>query len=84
MESTIFSDAANILNQNRFKFYAEDETLPDPIQSLQVVTQKKLAMLRGRIKNRPHGQAGSKAYRHGGMSLMEMLTPWLVIERKTE
>jgi len=82
LESTIFADAAKILNQDRFRFYEENEELPDETQGLQIVPQKRLAMLRGRIKNRPHGQAGNKSYRHGGMSLMEMLTPWLVIEQE--
>jgi len=82
LESTIFADTAKILNQDRFRFYQENEKLPDETQGLQIVPERRLAMLRGRIKNRPHGQAGNKAYRHGGMSLMEMLTPWLVIEQE--
>ncbi len=81
MESTIFTDAAKILDQNRFQFFRENENMPGDAQSLQIVTPKKLAMLRGRIKNRPQGHTGNKAYRHGGMSLMEMLTPWIVLER---
>jgi hypothetical protein len=81
MESTIFIDAAKVLDQNRFQFYGENENMPEEAQSLQIVSNKRLAMLRGRIKNRPQGHAGNKVYRHGGMSLMEMLTPWLVLER---
>lgn len=73
----------NILESNRFKFYNEDETLPNEGNSeLQYIPQHRLAMLRGRIKNRIQGPAGNKAYRHGGMSLMEMFTPWLEIRKK--
>jgi hypothetical protein len=39
-------------------------------------------MLRGRIKNRPRGPSSNKVYRHGGLSLMEMLTPWIVLEKE--
>jgi hypothetical protein len=41
-----------------------------------------LAMLRGRLKDRPQGPAGARIYRHGGLSLMEMLVPWLVLEKE--
>lgn len=74
-------DAARLLNQNRYKFYGEDEALPENKSGLQIVGEKKLAILQGRIKNRPQGPGGSKAYRHGGIPLMEMLIPWLVIKR---
>jgi len=82
MESTIFANAASELNQDRFRFFSDNEKLPIDNPGLQIISDRKLAMLRGRIKNRPQGSAGNKTYRHGGMSLMEMLTPWLVLERK--
>ncbi len=31
--------------------------------------------------NRPKGPSANKVYRHGGLSLMEMLTPWIFFER---
>ncbi len=46
-----------------------------------VDTSGKMAVLKGRIKTRSTGNAGKKLYKHGGLSLMEMLTPWIVLER---
>lgn len=81
-ESSIKGETAlRFLNQDRFRYYANDETLPDNISELKFIPHRKLAMLKGRIKNRPKGQSANKVFRHGGLSLMEMLTPWLVIKR---
>ena len=81
-ESSIKGETAlRFLNQDRFRYYADDETLPDNITELKSIPRRKLAMLKGRIKNRPKGQSANKVFRHGGLSLMEMLTPWLVIKR---
>jgi hypothetical protein len=82
LESTIFADTARLLNQYRYRFFEEEEEMPEETQCLQIIQQKRLGMLRGRIKNKPHGPSGNKSYRHGGMSLMEMFTPWLVLESK--
>jgi hypothetical protein len=32
------------------------------------------------VQTHSSGQASSKLYKHGGLSLMEMLTPWIVLE----
>jgi hypothetical protein len=78
------ADAAlALLQHDRSKWFADSERLPDPQPDLQVFAERRLAMLRGRIKNRPKGPAGNRLYRHGGLSLMEMLLPWLVLERNT-
>jgi hypothetical protein len=37
-------------------------------------------MVRGRVQTHPRGEGARKLYKHGGMSLMEMLVPWLVLE----
>lgn len=81
LESNRFPEAARILSHDRFKCFGDHEELPKESQGLQIIPEKRLAMLRGRIKNKPMGQLANNAYRHGGMSLMEMLTPWLVIQR---
>ncbi|NLX24425.1 MAG: hypothetical protein GXY61_00475 [Lentisphaerae bacterium] len=83
-DSTRPNDACALLDQDRHKYFREDETLPDAATEpcLQVVPEKRLAMLRGRIKNRPRGPSSNKVYRHGGLSLMEMLTPWIVLEKE--
>lgn len=37
-------------------------------------------MVRGRVQTHPPGPASARLYKHGGLSLMEMLTPWIVLE----
>ncbi|MGB5156911.1 hypothetical protein [Desulfobacterium sp. N47] len=41
---------------------------------------RNIAMVRGRVKTRSTGTAATKLYKHGGLSLMEMLTPWIELE----
>ena len=83
-ESTRSSDACALLDQDRNKRFADSETLPDEAnqRDLQVFVDTRLAMVRGRIKNRPRGPSANLVYRHGGLSLMEMIVPWVVLERK--
>nr|NIR52950.1 hypothetical protein [candidate division KSB1 bacterium]NIS25262.1 hypothetical protein [candidate division KSB1 bacterium]NIT72166.1 hypothetical protein [candidate division KSB1 bacterium]NIU25971.1 hypothetical protein [candidate division KSB1 bacterium]NIU92047.1 hypothetical protein [candidate division KSB1 bacterium] len=81
LESTVAADAAKSLNQNRYRFFADEEPMPEEAPGLYFIGERRLAMLQGRIKNRPQGPSANKAYRHGGLSLMEMLTPWLIIRR---
>jgi len=71
----------NLLHQERFRYLEPDEQLPTETNEIQIIQEKKLAMLRGRIKNRPKGQSSNKVFRHGGLSIMEMFTPWLVINK---
>jgi hypothetical protein len=40
----------------------------------------KVAMIKGRVKTKSTGDAASRLYKHGGLSLMEMLVPWIEIE----
>lgn len=72
---------AQLISQDRYKIFGEKEEMPHDVPGLQIIDDMRLAMLQGRIKNRPMGPSANNAYRHGGMSLMEMLTPWLVLER---
>lgn len=82
-DSTRPNEVCALLDQDRFKTFGTDEKMPNPADApgLQVFEDRRLAMLRGRIKNRPKGPSANKVYRHGGLSLMEMLTPWIVIEK---
>jgi hypothetical protein len=75
-------DACALLNQERFKSFTDNEPLPKQHRDLQIFPDRRLAMLRGRIKNRPQGPAANRLYRHGGLSLMEMLLPWIVLEKE--
>jgi hypothetical protein len=68
------------LEGKRFRFFTGAETLPQIQPGLWVDTGKRLAVLSGRTHNRPQAPSASQSvYRHGGLSLMEMLTPWLVL-----
>ena len=68
------------LNGKRFKFFASDESLPPAVPGLWVDESRRLAILAGRAHNRPQAPSASQSvYRHGGLSLMETLTPWLVL-----
>ncbi|MGH8470294.1 MAG: hypothetical protein ACREVY_15355 [Gammaproteobacteria bacterium] len=68
------------LSGKRFRCFEPAEALPDPEPGLWVHTERRLAVLSGRTHNRPQAPSASQSiYRHGGLSLMEMLTPWLVL-----
>jgi hypothetical protein len=45
--------------------------------------ERDLAIIRGRVQTHPPGAASNKLYKHGGLSLMEMLTPWIVLTSET-
>lgn len=45
-----------------------------------IVQSQKVAMVKGRVRTRSTGEAASKLYRHGGLSLMEMITPWIELK----
>ncbi len=68
------------LEQNRSKVFETSDLIPD-LSELQIVSDMNLAMIRGRIKNRPKGSSSNKVFRHGGLSLMEIITPFLVLEK---
>jgi len=48
-------------------------------EDLAIYRERDVAMLRGRVQPHAPGPASNKLYKHGGLSLMEMLTPWLVL-----
>ena len=54
---------------------------PPEHADLAVYREKDLAVLKGRIHLHPPGKAASRLYKHGGLSLMEMLTPWMELVR---
>jgi len=55
---------------------------PNPPKSDDIIIDEAegVAMVKGRIKTRSTGEAAMKLYKHGGLSLMEMLIPWVVLE----
>lgn len=77
---TRLKNADRTLNGKRYRFFAPDEPLPASAPGLRVDESRRLAILMGRAHNRPQAPSASQSvYRHGGFSLMEMLTPWLVL-----
>jgi hypothetical protein len=53
---------------------------PPAHPDLAVFPHRRVAMVRGRVQTHPPGPAATRLYKHGGLSLMEMLTPWIVLE----
>lgn len=77
---TRLKNADRTLDGKRFRFFAPDEPLPTSATGLWVDEPRRLGILAGRAHNRPPAPSASQSvYRHGGFSLMEMLTPWLVL-----
>jgi hypothetical protein len=71
------------LEGKRFREFSTTEDLPAKGPGLWINPARRLAVLAGRVHNRPQGPSPSNSlYRHGGLSLMEMLTPWLVLGPK--
>ncbi len=53
---------------------------PPAHRDLAVIASRQVAMVRGRVQTHPPGPASARLYKHGGLSLMEMLIPWVVLE----
>jgi hypothetical protein len=68
------------LNGKRYREFASDEPLPAESPGLHVNSGRRVAVIRGRCHNRPQAPSPSRSlFRHEGLSLMEVLTPWLVL-----
>ena len=80
-ESARESAATALLGEHRHKVFPADESFPPPHPDLQLVPERRLAMLRGRLKTYPKGVSSRRLYQHGGFSLMEVLVPWLELTR---
>ena len=66
------------LVRSRYKLGSKRMTCADFL--LCVDNTRWLAILDGRSHDRPQAPSASQSvYRHGGPTLMEMLTPWLVL-----
>jgi len=59
-----------------------DGTPPPEHPDLAVLGDRGVAVIRGRVQTHPPGPGGSRLYKHGGLSLMEMLVPWIILEAK--
>jgi len=68
---------------NRFLGNDRSKQLTGPLgfDSDDLLVANGFAMVKGRVQTRSTGQAATRLYKHGGMSLMECFTPWLVLEK---
>jgi len=80
LETTRMSEAPSLLGQSRFKEFAPEEPFPQWHPDLQLIPERRVALLRGRLRTRPQGDSSRKLYQHGGFSLMEVLVPWIELE----
>lgn len=71
--------ADRALDGKRFRVFGSHESLPPKGNGLWVDASRRLAVLAGRGHNRFQGPGAQSVYRHGGLTLMEMLTPWLIL-----
>lgn len=71
--------ADRVLDGKRFRVFEPNEPLPVSGNGLWVDASRRLAVLAGRGHNRFQGPGAQSVYRHGGLTLMEMLTPWLLL-----
>jgi hypothetical protein len=69
-----------VLHGKRCRKFGEDESLPENDPYIWVDPDRRIGAIKGRCHNRPQAPSASRSiYRHGGISLMEVLTPWLVL-----
>lgn len=65
---------------NRNVFLSVNPDFPDS-NDIIIDENRGVAIIKGRVKTRSTGEAATRLYKHGGLSLMEMLTPWIVLEK---
>ena len=78
-DNSIVAPLTAYFGGERFARLAEKPNPPDH-QGVHVVADHSVAMVRGRVQTHPRGDGARRLYKHGGLSLMEMLVPWLVLE----
>ena len=59
----------------------DDELQPPDSKYIHRLNNRDLVMLKGRVRTASTGKAASLKYKHGGLSLMEMVTPWIEIRK---
>ena len=53
---------------------------PPSHPDLAVYPERGVAVIKGRVQTHPPGKAASRLYKHGGLSIMEILVPWIVLK----
>jgi hypothetical protein len=69
----------NYFGNDRYILLSESSHPPQS-DDVFVDTLHNVAMVKGRVKTKSTGDAASRLYKHGGLSLMEMMTPWIELE----
>ena len=77
--SAELKDLNAFFGNNRNISLEESMIYPDTDDIL-VIQSQKMAMVKGRVRTRSSGEAARKLYRNGGLSFMEMITPWIELE----
>ncbi|MBC8553764.1 MAG: hypothetical protein H8D23_29475 [Candidatus Brocadiales bacterium] len=54
--------------------------IPD-LKYIHHLTEQDIAIIKGRVRSVSTGKAASIKYKHGGLSLMEMVTPWIELKK---
>jgi hypothetical protein len=80
-ESNRSSTATRLLDQGRSKEFSSQEVFPEGHPDLQLLPHSRTALVRGRLRGKAQGPSSRKLYQHGGFSLMEVLVPWIELER---
>ena len=72
-------DLNGYFGNDRYVSLAE-KPVPPASDDIYLDTARKVVLLKGRVKTRATGEAATRLYKHGGLSLMEMITPWIELE----
>lgn len=70
---------AQYLGGERYRRLTEEGEPPLEHPDLAVFPSRQVAAIRGRVQTHPPGKSATRLYKHGGLSIMEMLIPWLVL-----
>jgi hypothetical protein len=71
------------LGGERYKRLTDTVDTPPQHPDLMIYPSYKVAVIRGRVQTHPPGKSATRLYKHGGLSIMEMLVPWVILERKS-
>ena len=79
--TALHHDAGSLVEQGRWREFPPEAQFPAWHPDLQLVPSRRLALIRGRTRTRKSGPSSNRLYQHGGFSLMEVLVPWIELER---
>jgi len=68
------------LGGERYRRLAGEGEPPLEHPDLAVFPSRQVAVIRGRVQTHPPGKSASRLYKHGGLSIMEMMVPWIVLQ----